>query len=345
MPVQHQPRDSTNPHWTSHTQPTQLDPTTSKKKMPNDTEPTWWTPTPTDQHQPLDFSTKTRVRIYPTQPPPPPSHSPALKFHHRPTSDHPPLPSDTTPLTMGFFRPSAHSPPSQPPQMPLFNFLDPMLVNDNFRPSGLLSGLSQLPFSFLDTRRPSTKNMRPFKAYPRDPLALPLGYCGLSSPVVPMDIQQGLLLNDDAYADFRKNVLLASSGAAGQVRDREKGSPRSPRSPKVEDEKREEEEEAVASSLSPDSSPPSSSTSCVVSGGSVKRKPRTLPDELKDDAYWERRRKNNEAAKRSRDARRAKEDEIAIRAAYLEQENLRLKVELATMKTETNRLRCLLYNS
>ncbi len=32
-----------------------------------------------------------------------------------------------------------------------------------------------------------------------------------------------------------------------------------------------------------------------------------------DNIYWERRRKNNEAAKRSRDARRAKEDEIAIR--------------------------------
>ena len=28
------------------------------------------------------------------------------------------------------------------------------------------------------------------------------------------------------------------------------------------------------------------------------------------EAYWERRKKNNEAAKRSRDARRAKEDEV-----------------------------------
>ena len=34
---------------------------------------------------------------------------------------------------------------------------------------------------------------------------------------------------------------------------------------------------------------------------------------IKDNTYWERRRKNNEAAKRSRDARRAKEDEIALR--------------------------------
>ena len=64
-----------------------------------------------------------------------------------------------------------------------------------------------------------------------------------------------------------------------------------------------------------------------------------------DPVYWERRRKNNEAAKRSRDARRAKEDEISLRASMLEQENLRLKVEVATLKTETNKLRWLLYNS
>lgn len=32
-----------------------------------------------------------------------------------------------------------------------------------------------------------------------------------------------------------------------------------------------------------------------------------------NDVYLERRRKNNEAAKRSRDARRAKEDEIALK--------------------------------
>jgi hypothetical protein len=41
----------------------------------------------------------------------------------------------------------------------------------------------------------------------------------------------------------------------------------------------------------------------------------TLPlsDTNQSDGYSERRRKNNEAAKRSRDARRVKEDEIALR--------------------------------
>lgn len=45
-----------------------------------------------------------------------------------------------------------------------------------------------------------------------------------------------------------------------------------------------------------------------------------VPDELKDDKYWARRRKNNIAAKRSRDARRQKENQIAMRARYLEKE-------------------------
>lgn len=54
----------------------------------------------------------------------------------------------------------------------------------------------------------------------------------------------------------------------------------------------------------------------------------TSTAEEKDAAYWERRKKNNEAAKRSRDARRAKEDELAIWATFLENENTRLKSEL-----------------
>lgn len=45
-----------------------------------------------------------------------------------------------------------------------------------------------------------------------------------------------------------------------------------------------------------------------------------VPDDLKDDKYWARRRKNNLAAKRSRDARRMKENQIALRAGFLEKE-------------------------
>lgn len=45
-----------------------------------------------------------------------------------------------------------------------------------------------------------------------------------------------------------------------------------------------------------------------------------VPNELKDEKYWARRRKNNMAAKRSRDARRLKENQIAMRANFLEKE-------------------------
>lgn len=59
----------------------------------------------------------------------------------------------------------------------------------------------------------------------------------------------------------------------------------------------------------------------------------------KDEAYREKRKKNNEAAKRSRDARKQKEDEIAIRAAYLEGENMWLKQTLRMLQEENAMLR------
>ncbi|XP_035779847.1 protein giant-like, partial [Anopheles albimanus] len=55
---------------------------------------------------------------------------------------------------------------------------------------------------------------------------------------------------------------------------------------------------------------------------------------IKDKAYYERRKKNNAAAKKSRDRRRIKEDEIAIRAAFLERENIELKFELAAARKQ-----------
>ncbi|KAM6913757.1 HLF transcription factor, PAR bZIP family member a [Lycodopsis pacificus] len=62
-----------------------------------------------------------------------------------------------------------------------------------------------------------------------------------------------------------------------------------------------------------------------------------IPDGLKDDRYWARRRKNNVAAKRSRDARRLKENQIAIRASFLEKENGALRMEVAEIRKELGR--------
>nr|XP_057903658.1 D site albumin promoter binding protein a [Doryrhamphus excisus] len=62
-----------------------------------------------------------------------------------------------------------------------------------------------------------------------------------------------------------------------------------------------------------------------------------VPDEQKDEKYWSRRVKNNEAAKRSRDARRLKENQISVRAAFLERENAALRQEVADMRKELGR--------
>ncbi|XP_067140607.1 transcription factor ces-2-like [Centruroides vittatus] len=67
-----------------------------------------------------------------------------------------------------------------------------------------------------------------------------------------------------------------------------------------------------------------------------------IPDELKDDKYYERRKRNNVAAKKSRDARKAREDEIALRACFLEKENAILRAQVATLREEAHSLRQLL---
>ncbi|XP_054907741.1 HLF transcription factor, PAR bZIP family member a [Poeciliopsis prolifica] len=67
-----------------------------------------------------------------------------------------------------------------------------------------------------------------------------------------------------------------------------------------------------------------------------------IPEDLKDDKYWARRRKNNVAAKRSRDARRLKENQIAIRAGFLEKENAALRVEVADLRKELGRCKNIL---
>jgi len=70
-----------------------------------------------------------------------------------------------------------------------------------------------------------------------------------------------------------------------------------------------------------------------------KRKKQFVPDELKNNKYWAKRYKNNEAAKRSREARRLKENQIAMRARYLEEENSALKSEVDVLKKENSDLK------
>jgi len=64
-----------------------------------------------------------------------------------------------------------------------------------------------------------------------------------------------------------------------------------------------------------------------------------VPEEQKDDKYWQRRKKNNVAAKRSRDARRLKENQITVRAAFLERENVALRTEVAELRKDCGRFK------
>merc|ERR1712062_909385 len=65
-----------------------------------------------------------------------------------------------------------------------------------------------------------------------------------------------------------------------------------------------------------------------------KRKKNYVPSESKDMCYWEKRNKTNEAARRSREARRLKENQIALRTAFLEKENAQLKAALDEMTAD-----------
>ncbi|XP_070779458.1 TEF transcription factor, PAR bZIP family member b [Enoplosus armatus] len=67
-----------------------------------------------------------------------------------------------------------------------------------------------------------------------------------------------------------------------------------------------------------------------------------VPDEQKDDKYWSRRKKNNVAAKRSRDARRLKENQITVRASFLERENTALRQQVAEMRKDCGRCKTIL---
>lgn len=80
------------------------------------------------------------------------------------------------------------------------------------------------------------------------------------------------------------------------------------------------------------------STGQNVSGSQFKtqatcrRKREFIPDEKKDTIYWERRRKNNEAAKRSREKRRINDMVLETKLMALGEENASLKAELLSLK-------------
>lgn len=217
-------------------------------------------------------------------------------------------------------------------------------------PAGFLpTAYGGLP-SQKESRR--SKTSRPFKAYPKDPLSMPLGYYGMGGGMYPgmppidfASAAQAVGLNtEDLFNNYRNYIMNLQADQTTSL----KGRPMNGDSDGVKS----EDDNRTSTPMSPDGVTAATATSSQLSPNmspeshsNSRKRASMLPDDQKDALYWERRRKNNEAAKRSRDARRAKEDEIAIRAAYLEQENLRLKVEVAALRNETAKLRCMLYNS
>ncbi|KAK7889659.1 hypothetical protein WMY93_025219 [Mugilogobius chulae] len=63
-----------------------------------------------------------------------------------------------------------------------------------------------------------------------------------------------------------------------------------------------------------------------------RRKREFIPDEQKDALYWEKRRKNNEAAKKSREKRRMNDYVLETYVMALKEENTRLKAELMAIR-------------
>lgn len=83
---------------------------------------------------------------------------------------------------------------------------------------------------------------------------------------------------------------------------------------------------------SPQSSPRQSRLLKPKPNMSCRRKREFISDEKKDASYWEKRRKNNEAAKRSREKRRYNDMILENRVMALNDENVRLKTELLQLK-------------
>lgn len=67
---------------------------------------------------------------------------------------------------------------------------------------------------------------------------------------------------------------------------------------------------------------------------SKRSRKRSIPDEMKDDAYWKKRCQNTERARKSREARRLKEIEVLQKVKTLEQEKLELQQEVDKLKEQ-----------
>lgn len=185
-----------------------------------------------------------------------------------------------------------------------------------------------LPFPMMLGR--DGKVARPFKAYSSDPLSIAATIPASDSLIHRMSTERYNLYREE----MMKKICEANGGRPTITnpkmrRTSHRGNGRSgaESDQSMDAEKQQQQQQNVASQQ--DQSHTVQADSNVSSDTN-----RNGKEPIKDSAYYERRRKNNAAAKKSRDRRRIKEDEIAIRAAFLERENLELKIELAAAKRQ-----------
>lgn len=171
------------------------------------------------------------------------------------------------------------------------------------------------------------KLTRPFKVYKHDTF---------SNPFVSIPSTTDLLadpLSDERYMAFRQQMLeqiYAANGGQPTITNPKmrrtttivKSYTESESQSSQQNEREFQTQSPAQHQNSINCTSDSSEASCAINGKGP----------IKDTAYYERRRKNNAAAKKSRDRRRMKEDNIVIRCAYLERENMVLKAELETAK-------------
>lgn len=71
---------------------------------------------------------------------------------------------------------------------------------------------------------------------------------------------------------------------------------------------------------------------------SKRSRKRSIPEEMKDDAYWKKRCQNTERARKSREARRLKEIEVLKKVTTLEKEKLELQQQVDSLKKQVQHL-------
>ena len=69
-----------------------------------------------------------------------------------------------------------------------------------------------------------------------------------------------------------------------------------------------------------------------------RKKASTVPSQHKDAAYYEKRRKNNESARKSREARQHREQVVVAHVQILKEENMRLKAEYKLLSRQSGEL-------